>query len=210
MTKRWQERHPSVADLELDEDERRIIEQRKALEAIQIKIALLSKNDPELSKNATRKKIREYWKRTSELLRQMSLWHLDVGGPIAHDIGGMLFRMHTLAEDLGDGQISPWIEAARNTGGGKGSTRFERELISMAIFFLEGVDDGSITCDRPTSYVAEEYNVTRKTVRNWKAKRDIYAAGQIKPHPNLIEESMRYAAVKYRAFGRGGHGQTNS
>lgn len=152
----------------------------------------------ELNSDA-KSELRKYWSLAARLI----LDFVEVSARTGHAAPiSLLSQLGWLLDDLGRGVVDPSIENARSDGG-RPVKRSEINEISRALFFLEAVDSGSIACSSPVKTVADAFNVTKQTVRNWRNDHARLTENQQRPHPNLIEESMRYAGLRYSVRGRG-------
>lgn len=157
------------------------------------------RTDPEICGAKNRELLRSLWKDEAVLLRELSLFWSQNGGPLDGFASGLLFDLSTILEDLGAGHVSVLIDAARNSGGGAPRLRTERGLLAPAVYFLRGVDNGTVQSPRPVAAVSEAYDVSKVTVRAWRKNGDEIIEGIRPAHPNLLESSMEYAGIRYQA-----------
>lgn len=148
-----------------------------------------------------RKAIKRYWKSAAHLLREYSRVRLQYGHTLEPMPDLLFFRLARDLDDLGSGIMPVAFEKARDDG--RAYSLFERELIAKAVYFLKAVEAGEIEHHAPTKTVAEKYNVTSQTVRNWKKKSDEYCHYVPRPHRNMLVPAMEDAGFKYSRLGRG-------
>ncbi|WP_323786420.1 hypothetical protein [Thalassovita sp.] len=145
--------------------------------------------------------VRSFWGITAHMLNQ----YVRTCAQHNHYLEPMplvpLSRLALHCEELSNGIVPDSIEKARAPG--RPMRWGERSDIARALFFLEAVEAGDLQCDAPVKTVAECFNVTKQTVRNWRGRMDELCKGQPKPHPNVIEEAMRHAGTRYSIIGRG-------
>lgn len=148
-----------------------------------------------------REAVRFFWKASAHLLNQ----YVRVYGQHGEYLEPMplvpLARFALHFEELGNGIVPDLIENARAPG--RPLRWGERRDISKAVYFLEAVDSGEIAHPAPVKTVAECFNVTKQTVRNWRSRSEDICKGQYRPHPDMLEKSMRGAGARYAVLGRG-------
>jgi hypothetical protein len=165
--------------------------------------------DPEICGPSNRRMLREYWKDNAALLREVSdLCRFD-GSPISFDAASLLLELSRILQDLSNGYVSTLIDAARNSGGGAPRRLNDRELIAPAVYFLRGVELGTVESRRPVAAVSEAYGVSKVTVRTWRETGDDIVDGIAPAHENLLEESMLYAGLRYRGMSAQRRGEPN-
>ncbi len=151
--------------------------------------------------NAHRKLLRRQWEINAEILRRYDFALNRFGASLNPPPSGIFLRLAAACEEMSRGIIPKQIELTRS--GGRPMTHYERQEISRAVFFLLAVESGEISCSSPVKTVADCFNVTKQAARGWKARAEEICKDMPRPHPNLIEESMRHAGKRYSVRGRG-------
>lgn len=149
-----------------------------------------------------REALQRYWAGSSHLLYQYVKTFNQFGVYLEPMPMMLLARLGHLSDELGRGLIPSFVEDSRSTGGRPMRTA-ERIDIAKAVYFLQGVSEGVIRCSSPTLTVARNFNVTSATVRNWKARAEEITKNVPEPHPNMLQEAMEHAGIKYSVRGRG-------
>lgn len=137
---------------------------------------------------------------TPEAISKMQLAILDAlrsDGPIPGEIRDHLAFAF---EDICEGFTSDLLSPVKRGGGRE--RPFAKKLQAVAIRYLRWVEDGRIDDRRPTATVAEAYDVTTKTVRNWKkAWNETPIPESYEEYgPDAVTRFMRATGKQYRRF----------
>jgi hypothetical protein len=158
--------------------------------------------DGDVATESQKVALREVWKRRQRMLTQFIQVKAQFDVYLEPFPFSPMLELANDCEDLSNGIVSEMITVARSSGG-RPLRRRERHDIAKAVYFLEYVEKGLLTCRNPTITVARAFNVTRKTVQNWKKDSARLCEGVPRPHVNVSLQSMEISGDRYSIFGRG-------
>jgi hypothetical protein len=174
----------------------------KSYEAVYSEWVQLRALDGDVATESQKVALREVWKHRQRLLTQFIRVKAQFDVYLEPFPFSPMMQLANDCEDLSNGIVSAVITDARSSGG-RPLRRRERHDIAKAVYFLEYVEKGLLTCRNPTTTVARAFNVTRKTVQNWKKDSARLCEGVPRPHVNVSQQSMEISGDRYSIFGRG-------
>lgn len=169
---------------------------------LQDDVALTQPQSHEKASARHREALRAYWRLEARALRLMIICQNKFGKLPTPFPATLLMNMSSVCDFLGGGTIPRCIEDAKSEGG-RPLLPSERKDIARAVHFLIAVEEGVVSCRSPVQTVAECFNVTKQTVRNWRKRSDEICWDVERAHPNVIEEAMRNCGWRYSRIGRG-------
>jgi hypothetical protein len=158
--------------------------------------------DGDVASESQKVALRQVWKLRQLMLTQFIRVKAQFDGYLEPFPFSPMLELANDCEDLSNGIVSEMITVARSSGG-RPLRRRERHDIAKAVYFLEYVEKGLLICRNPIITVARAFNVTRKTVQNWKKDSARLCEGVPRPHVNVSQQSMENAGDRYSIFGRG-------
>lgn len=147
--------------------------------------------------------VRKWWSIANAVLRMHKQTRLDLDHELIPYPLEFFVRLANISEEISNGIIPSFVTDAKN--GGRNLRRAERHDMAFGVFYVEAANQGSIDDGGSTRTVAEAYNVTMRTVRNWVRDRERICLGVPHTHlsPEQITDKMKECGARYTRIGRG-------
>lgn len=157
------------------------------------------KPTPNLDKS---EELRHWWAIAHEGLQRKRRQD-EVSEALSDLLDEVTFRFLLISDRLADGKIPPDIKGIGLRG--LRHSLLEAKDIAWAIAYLQACKRGEIKNEKPTSTVAEAYDVTKRAAQKWVTERAEYLElvdfNDIKG--KKLEREMFEAAARYKKIGRG-------
>ncbi len=185
-------------------DELRKYDDSELLKALKTQQSLLEHLDFKTAKPDPQKshEIRYWWAIVHEGLQRKIRQH-EVSEALSHLLDEVTYRFFLISDRLADGKIPPDTKGIGVRG--LRHSLLEAKDIAWAIAYLQACKRGEIKNEKPTSTVAEAYDVTKRAVQKWVTERAEYLelVDLNDINGNELERMMFEAAARYQKIGRG-------